>query len=151
MSQPPQDKESIPSPRKQVRWWLGMVALPVLGLMGSLAYPTKHWGQPADARAEKLSEAGSWLAWSMLGLLTVLCGLTAAWVFHLRRLARNPDPALVLLDEIYQSELTQRHGKKNVSLQDPPDERNVQAEQGESPLQGWEKPGDWWKKDAPGA
>lgn len=150
MSQP-QESESVAPPRKQMRWWLGMVALPVLGLMGSLAYPTKHWGQPADPRAEKLSEAGSWLAWSMLGLLTVLCGLTVAWVFHLRRLARNPDPALVLLDEIYQSELTQRHGKKNVSLQDPQDERIARAEQGESPLQGWEKPGDWWKKDAPGA
>ena len=131
-----------------------MVALPVVGLMGSLAYPTKHWGQPADARAEKLSEAGSWLAWSMLGLLTVLCGLTVAWVFHLRRLARNPDPALVLMDEIYQSELTLRHGKKDVSPQDPnpvdgmTDDRGEQA--GNLP-QSWEKPGDWWKKDAPGA
>ena len=121
-----------------------LVSLPVVAMLVSLLVPSGHRGQPADPRAEKLTEAGNILAWSMLGLLTVLCGLTVAWVFHLRRLARNPDPGLALLDELYQAELP---GRKLALRPDAAvDPISPKDESPETPANSWEKPGDWWKK-----
>lgn len=133
---------------------MGAMLLPFGGLAFAYAFPSKHWGEPADKRAIQISHAGDWLAWCMLGMLIVMAGVTAAWVLRLRRLSQQPDPALVLMDELYQAELQTQGRRKNrqKSQEHGDDQTPTTPQNGTSPdgppssPQAWEKADDWWRR-----
>ena len=122
--------------------WLALV-LPAIGLDFATLFTGKHYGQPADAQAMRTERAGMWLAWSMVGLMLFLALFIGMLVWRFRKLSRNPDPGLVLMDEIYQEALAEKQGKDH----QPSPIVNQPKPAEEATNQAWEKPGDWWQKE----
>ncbi|MDB4947308.1 MAG: hypothetical protein JWP97_6842, partial [Labilithrix sp.] len=133
-----------------------MLALPLGGLALAFSFPSKHWGEPADGRARQVSHAGDWLAWSMLGMLTLMVGVAVLWALRLRRLSKDPDPALALLDELYQSELPRGSRFRPLTVEGSDDQMPMKPQSETSPDalppfskapssqdSSWQKSADW--------
>ncbi len=144
-SQPQSPSETPVPPKKRVsRWfWIALV-LPAVALDFSTLFTGKHYAVPADARAHQLERAGTWLAWSMVGLMVFLGLFIGCLVWRFRRLSRNPDPGLVLLDELYQDSLAEKAGRKSSGA--PSGGSPPQQELANPPPPEWEKQDDWWRK-----
>ncbi len=146
MNQTPQPP---PPKRRMSRWFWVALILPVVALELTSLLGGRHHAQPADAQALRVERAGIWLAWSMVGLLVFMGLLVGAMVWRFRKLSRNPDPGLALLDELYQQSLADERERKHPGasrpLQETDESLNGPPATGAPPA--WEKPGDWWQKE----
>jgi protein-S-isoprenylcysteine O-methyltransferase Ste14 len=108
------------------RLWLRLTVL--FALVGGvlLRWQPPSMGQAADARTQRVAEAGDVLVWCILALLAFIGSLLGLWAWAAARRAQRPDPAREFADEMYHK-LRQNH----------------QPEEAEEP--GWERPADWWK------
>jgi cbb3-type cytochrome oxidase subunit 3 len=142
----PPANPAVPRKKRVSRWFWVALVLPAVALELTSLFSGKHHAVPADARAQQLERAGIWLAWSMAGLMLFLGLFIGGLVWRFRRRSRNPDPAALLLDELYQKSLAENSGR--VATQDtqeasPPS----QIETADSQTPEWEKQGDWWRKE----